>query len=103
MRQLWAPLVALRLLRLAPQLRARLGAKDLLLARALQPLARGPEHDDALLPASFLLRALLVLRLGGQAACRTRPGAMLGFAALSRRLSPGRPTDFVWERLIQWA
>ena len=70
---------------------------------ALQPLARGPEHDDALLPASFLLRALLVLRLGGQAACRTRPGAMLGFAALSRRLGPGRLTDFVWERLIQWA
>ena len=72
-------------------------------SRALRPLARSPGPSDELLPASFLPRALHVLRLGGRVVCRTRPDAMPGFAALSQRVRPGRLTEFVWDRLIQWA
>ena len=72
-------------------------------ATALRSLARGPGPGGAFLPASFLPRALSMLRLGGRVVCRTRPGAMLAFAALSQHVHPGRLTEYAWARLIGWA
>ena len=69
----------------------------------MRPLAREPGPGGALLPASVLPRALLVLRLGGWVVCRTRPGAMLAFAALSQHVRPGRLTEYAWARPLEWA
>ena len=35
--------------------------------------------------------------------CHARPGAVLGFVATLRRVSPGRLTEYAWDRPIQWA
>ena len=35
--------------------------------------------------------------------CHEHLGAMMGYVAISRRLSPGQLTEYAWDKLIQWA
>mmetsp|Transcript_4068 Transcript_4068/g.9683 ORF Transcript_4068/g.9683 Transcript_4068/m.9683 type:complete len:381 (-) Transcript_4068:53-1195(-) len=70
---------------------------------ALRQLENGPGPDNARMPESVLSRARSILGLGGWIFCHARPGAMLGFVAIPRRVSPGRLTEYAWGRLIQWA
>ena len=55
------------------------------------------------MPKSILPRAHSSLGLRGRVVCQARPGAVLGFVAISRRVSPGRLTEYAWDTLIQWA
>ena len=55
------------------------------------------------MPETTLPRARRILGLGGWSFCHARPSSMLGFVAISRRVSPGRLTEYAWGRLIQWA
>ena len=59
----------------------------------LRGLERRPGPANALLPDSILPRARSILGLGGWVVCHARPDAMLGFVALSRRVSSGRLTQ----------
>ena len=68
-----------------------------------QLVEHGPGLEDALMPESALPRARSILGLGGWVVCHARPGAMMDFVAISRRVSPGRLTEYAWDRLIQWA
>ena len=43
------------------------------------------------------------LGLEGLVVCHMRHDSMLGFVAISRRVSPGGPTGYAWDRPIQWA
>ena len=55
------------------------------------------------MPETTLPRARRILGLGGWSFCHARPGSMLGFVAISRRVSPGRLTECTWDRPIQGA
>ena len=55
------------------------------------------------MPDSILPRARSTLGLGGWIVCHARPGGMLGFVAISRKVGPGRLTKYAWNRLVQWA
>ena len=70
---------------------------------ALRQLEHGPGHENALVPDSVLPRARSILGLGGWVVCHARPNAMSGFVAVSRRVSPGKLTEYAWDRPIQWA
>ena len=88
---------------LAPQRGGRVRRNAVLPPAALRLLAQGPRPGSVLPPASLLPRALGVLRLGGFIAHRARPGAMLGFAALSQRVRPEEMGEYVRLRPIQCA
>ena len=70
---------------------------------ALRQLEYGPGPDNALMAETTLLRARSILGLGGWVVCHARPGAVLGFVAISLRVSPGRLTEYAWDRPVQWA
>ena len=70
---------------------------------ALRELERGPGPANALMPNSILPRARSILGLGGWVVCHAHPDAMLGFVAVSRRVSSGRLTQYAWDRLVPWA
>ena len=53
------------------------------------------------MPDSIFPRARSILGLGGWIVCHARPDAMLGFVAVSRRVSSGRLTQYAWDRLVQ--
>mmetsp|Transcript_4066 Transcript_4066/g.9678 ORF Transcript_4066/g.9678 Transcript_4066/m.9678 type:complete len:95 (-) Transcript_4066:152-436(-) len=55
------------------------------------------------MPEAALPRARSTLGLGSLVVYHARPEAMLGFVTISRRVSPGRLTEYAWDRLIQWA
>ena len=71
----------------------------------LPPVAmeHGPGPENALVPDSALLRACSILGLGGWVVCHASSSAMLGFVEVSHRVSPGRLTEYAWDRPIQWA
>ena len=48
----------------------------------------------------FLGRRAASLGLAEWIVCHARPDAMLAFAAISRRVSPGRFSKYLWDRLI---
>ena len=50
--------------------------------------------ENGLLPDSALLRARSILGLAELVVCLARPGAMLVFIAISRRVNPGRFTEY---------
>ena len=55
------------------------------------------------MPEFILARARSILELGGWNVYHARTDAVLGFVAISRRVSPGRLTEYARGRLIQWA
>ena len=67
----------------------------------MRQLEAGPGPGNAPLPESALPRACSTLGLGGKIVGHARPGVLLGYAALTRRVSPGRLTQNAWDR--QWA
>ena len=70
-------------------------------AGALRQLEAGPGPGNALLPDSALPWTRSTLGLGGWVVGHARPDVLLGYAALTRRVSPGRLTQNAWDR--QWA
>ena len=70
--------------------------------KALSLLELGAGPGNRLLPESALPRARSILGLAGWIVCHARPDAMLAFVAIARRVSPGRLTEYAWDRLVQW-
>ena len=60
----------------------------------LRELERGPGPTNAQIPDSILPRARSILGLGGWVVCHARLDAMLGFVAVSGRVSSGRLTQY---------
>ena len=61
---------------------------------ALRQLEYVPGLDNALIPEAILPRTRRILVLRSWVVCHARAGAMLGFIAILRRVSPGRLTDY---------
>ena len=74
-----------------------------LLEGALRQLGDGSGLGNELLPDSFLPRARNFLGLGGWVVGHARPGGLLGYVALTRRITPGQLTQYEWDRVVQWA
>jgi len=70
--------------------------------KALSLLEMGAGPGNKLLPEAALPRARSILGLAGWIVCHARPDAMLAFVAIARRVSPGRLTEYAWDRLVQW-
>ena len=70
---------------------------------ALRQLEAGPGPGNELLPDTALPRARTILGQGGLVVGRAAPGGLLGYAALARRTSLGRLTQYAWGRIVQWA
>ena len=87
---------------LAPRVGAGAQCTTPLPEKALSLLELGAGPGNQLLPDSVLLRARSNLGLAGWVVCQARPDAMLTFVAIARRVSPGRLTEYAWDRLVQW-
>ena len=85
---------------LGPRLGAGAQCTSPLPEGSLSRLESGAGPDNRWLPDSALPRARRILGLARWVVCHARPGAMLTFAAIARRVSPGRFTEYAWDRLV---